>query len=118
MNKIPYLLPPLKGKDMHTAQRLSVPCRGDTMRRATECVSDRDVEQSAKCRITKSSLETVKCRPMWGQGLLVRYWNCTGDATAVTVVTALLSDFLMVCLPDFMWEGSEKCDLQFAVTTG
>jgi hypothetical protein len=55
---------------------------------------------------------------MWGQGLLVRYWNCTGDATAVTVVTALLSDFLMVCLPDFMWEGSEKCDLQFAVTTG
>jgi hypothetical protein len=95
VNKIPYLLPPLKGKDMQTAQGLSVPCHGGTMRRATECVSDRDIEQSAKCRITKSSLETVKCRPVWGQGLIVRYWSCTGAATtAGTVVTTLLSNVL------------------------
>ena len=88
------------------------------MRRATECVSDRDIEQSAKCRITKSSPETVKCRPVWGQDLLVRYWSYTGAAvTAGTVVTTLLSDVLMVCVPDFMWEGSENCDLQLAVTT-
>ena len=103
---------------MQTAQRRSVPCRGDTLRRATECVSDRDVEQSAKCRITKSSLETVKCRPVWGQGLLVRFSICTGAAaTAVTVVTTLLSDVLTDCVPDFMWKGSENCDLQVAVTT-
>ena len=103
---------------MQTAQRLSVPYHGDTMRTAAECVSDRDIQQSAKCRITKSSLETVKCRLVWGQGLLVRYWNHTGAAaTAGTVVTTRLSDVLTVCVPDFMWGGSGNCDLQVAVTT-
>ena len=46
------------------------PLARDTMRRGTECVSDRDTEQSAKCRISKSSLETVKCRPVWDRTCL------------------------------------------------
>ena len=53
-----------------------------------------------------------------GQGLLVRYWSCTGSAAAGTAVTTLLSDVLMFCVPDFMWEGSETvtCKMRSRLT--
>ena len=77
------------------------PLSCDTMRRGTESVSDRDTGQSAKCRITKSSLETVKCRPVWDRACLY----VTGVALRL-----LLARVLTVGVPDFMWEGSGNCD--------
>jgi hypothetical protein len=107
----------LERKDMQTAQRPA--CHGGTKSRATECVSDRDIEQSAKCRITKWSLETVNCRSVWDRACL----HITGAALALLLPPEQSSR--RCCLTSW-WStystrpyvgGFCNCGLQVAVRT-